>query len=202
MEDTPRLARAGDRHGQFGAVVGEDRQRVLRPAVEQDPGHRSANGPVSAGGQFERLAEDPGTTREVDQAGRSGLRAGDSAGCESFAAGLPGHHEVMTVRIAEGMDRGTERLVGILVDIDQPGQRRGDTEIEPMALGVERVGHRLFDDLTRRRAEPGGRAGVDAATASPRCGSPGAWRRRPARSRQPPGSAGGHRADSVGRLAG
>ena len=75
---------------------------------------------------------------------------------------------MMTVRIAEGVDRGTERLVGILVDIDQPGQRRGDTKVEPMALGVEGVGHRLFDDVTGRRAEPGGRGGVDAATASPR----------------------------------
>ena len=37
-----------------------------------------------------------------------------------------------------------------------------------MALGVERVGHRLFDDLTRRRANRAAAAGVDAATAAPR----------------------------------
>ena len=68
-EDAPRLARTGDRHGELGAVVGEDRQRVFGPAIEQDPGHRSANRPVPAGGQLERLAEDPEATREIDEPG-------------------------------------------------------------------------------------------------------------------------------------
>ena len=147
MEDAPRLARTGDRHGQLGAVVGEDRQRVVRPAVEQDAGHRVRG----RSGPGRRPVRAPCRGSRSDRAGRPGgairrLRAGDRARREALAAGLPGHHEVMAVGIAEGVDRGAERLVGVLVDIDQPGQRRGDTEVEPMALGVERIGDRLFDD--------------------------------------------------------
>ncbi len=146
-EDAPRLARTGDRHGQLGAVVGEDRQRVASSG--RRAGCRASARDRSGPGRRPARASCRGS--RSDRAGRPGgsdprLRAGDGAGCEPFAAGLPGHHEVMAVGIAEGVDRGTERLVGVLVDVDQPGQRRGDTEVEPVALGVERVGHRLFDD--------------------------------------------------------
>ena len=58
----------------------------------------------------------------------------------------------MPVGVAEGVDGGTERLVGVLVDVDQPGQGGGDTEVEPMTLGVERVGDRLFDVVATWRS--------------------------------------------------
>ena len=52
VEDAPWLARTGDRDGQLGPAIGEDRERIARPAVEQDPGHRRATGPVPAGRQL------------------------------------------------------------------------------------------------------------------------------------------------------
>ena len=75
--------------------------------------------------QFEGLAEDPETTGKVDQPDARPLRARYGSGCETLAAGLPGHHEVMAVCVAEGVDCRPERLIGVLVDVDQPGQRRG-----------------------------------------------------------------------------
>ena len=89
VEDAPRLARTGDRHGQLGAAVGEDRQRVVRPALEQDARHRAASGPVPAGGQFERLAEDPEATGQVDQARRTGSARRRPRGVRAVRRGPP-----------------------------------------------------------------------------------------------------------------
>ena len=169
VKDAPRLARTGDRDGQLGAAIGEDRERIARPAVEQDAGHRRATGPVPAGGELQGLAEDPEPTGQVDESGRvAALGARARTRGEAFAAGFPDRNEVMPVGVAQGVDGGTERLVGVLVDVDQPGQGGGDPEVEPMTLGVERVGDRLFDVVATGWREPGGRGRVDAAPAAPR----------------------------------
>ena len=73
----------------------------------------------------------------------------------------------MTVGVAEGVDRGAECVVGTLVGVDQPGQRRGDPEVEPVALGVERIGNGRFDVATSCRGESGGRSGIDGAPSTP-----------------------------------
>ena len=180
VEDAPRLARTGDRDGQLGPAIGEDSERIARPAVEQDPGHRRATGPVAAGGELQRLAEDPEPTGQVDESGGvAALGARARPRGEALAAGLPDGHEMVTVGVAQGVDGGSERLVGVLVDVDQPGQGRGDPEVEAMPLGIERVRDRLFELATAGGCEPGGRSRVDAAPAAPRsaCGGGRALRR-------------------------
>ena len=58
-----------------GRSSGKTASGSFVPAIEQDAGHRTANGPIPAGGQFERLAEDPESTGQIDEAGRSGVSA-------------------------------------------------------------------------------------------------------------------------------
>jgi hypothetical protein len=140
----------------------------VRPAVEQDAGHRPARGPVAAGGQFECLAEEPVAAGEVDQAGRpSAIGAGHGTWREPFAARFPSDDEVMAVGIAEGVHGSAQSVVGALVDVDQPGQRRSDPEVEPVTFGVERIRDGLLDLATGGRGESRGRGRIDGPPASP-----------------------------------
>ena len=91
VKDAPRLARTGDRDGQLGAAIGEDRERIARPAVEQDAGHRRRD----RSGPGRRRA--PGSCRgsRTDRAGRRvgsrcrPRRSRHGTRREAFAAGFP-----------------------------------------------------------------------------------------------------------------
>ena len=125
-QDAPRLARPGDRHGQLGPVVGQDGERRRRRRRRRAGCRASAPraGPVPTGGQARGSCRgsrsDAG--RSTRRSGPATSRAGDGARCEPIAAGLPDRDEVMAVRIAERLDRGGERLVGVVVGVDQAGR--------------------------------------------------------------------------------
>ncbi len=126
QQDAPRSVRAGDRHGQLGAMVGEDgERRVLGGVAEQEP---RQGRPARAGAtrrELERAAEDAVSARQVDQAVRSGeIRAREGAGRQSIAAQLVGDDQVMAVGLADRPDDSLDRVVGILVGVQEPADRR------------------------------------------------------------------------------
>ena len=117
---SPRPARGGRRGGPPAGPSSGHRAGApgSDPPNRSGPGRRPVRAPCR-GSRSDRGRRRGGTIRSPPPA--------TARRREAFAAGLPDRHEVMPVGIAEGADRGTERLVGVLVDVDQPGQRRGDT---------------------------------------------------------------------------
>ena len=107
----------------------------------------------------------------------------------------------MAIGVAQGVDGGAERLVCVLVDVDQPGQGRGDPEVEPVTLGIERVSDGLFAVATTGGREFGGRGLGRRRAGRPTVGSRWAGRPRRRRSRPLPGTAAGRQVGSAGRHA-
>ena len=200
-QHAPRRRAAGDRHGQLGAVVGQDRQRVV---VRRRRAGRRASAPRRSG-RDRRPARGSGRGSRSGRAGRRAagdpaLGAGDRPRREAVAAGLPDRDEVMAVRVADRVDRGVEAVVGVVVGIDQAGSASRRRRGRGVALGVERVG-RPAAGRARRGGEPGGRGG-STLRRPPHGRLAAGARRRPRRSRRRRGSAGGRPAGSAGRRAG
>ena len=141
QQDAPRSGRARDRHGQLGPMVGEDgERRILGGVAEQEP---RQGRPARAGAtrrELERAAEDAVSAWQIDQAVRSGeIGTREGARCQSIAAQLVGNDQVMAVRLADRPDDGLDRVVGILVGVQEPADRGRHLEVESMTLGIERV---------------------------------------------------------------
>ena len=163
QEDAPWRGRTRDRDGQLGSIVGQDRDDLPIPiAFEQDPRHRRAAASFHPRGELEGPAEDPVPTGQIDEPDRpSDVGGSDGAWREAFAVRFPGGHEVMPIGVAERTDGRSERLVRILIRVDEPGDRRRDGQVELISLCIERVGRERLGSSAGGRGEPGGRRRID-----------------------------------------
>jgi hypothetical protein len=168
-QDAPGRLRAWDGDRQLGPAVGQDGGPGAVPALAEE--HRREGQPTgaAAAGLLERLAEDPIGPGEVDEP-RPDDRIGVSLGSwrQPVAADLPDRDEVMSERPA---DRLRGRLQDVLLVVrrrDQPGERRGDAQVEAVALDIERIGTGGSELVTPGRGEAGDGGGVDGSPAAPR----------------------------------
>ncbi len=172
QQDAPWTVDPGDDDRELGPAVCQHGEGEVIVGIRQEQtGQRCVAGARAPDGQTEDAAEDPVPARQLDQPMRIGdIGGGRRSRQHPIAAELPGDDQVMAIGVPDGGDRCEECLVGILAGVDQPADAGRDGQVEPVALGVERIAPCEVQPVAAASREAWGRGRVHGPPAAPRAG--------------------------------